>query len=428
MKPLKNLLISFSALMLMVSLSCQNKTPENVKPVNNGGLTLPDGFISTIFADNLGAGRHIAVNGNGDLYLALRRTENGKGMVSMRDIDDDGDADSIVYFINTATTGTEIQGDFLYFSNFSAVYRIQLPQNGLVPTQDPVLIAGGFPGQNTHSDKTFTLDGEGNLYVNVGAPSNSCTQPDRVPGTPGLDPCPQLERQAGIWRFRSNIPGQDQVADGHRYASGIRNSVAISWNYSNNKLYVVQHGRDQLSELYPQMYTDQESADLPAEEFFLVEDGDFFGWPYCYYDQIKKTRLLAPEYGGNKITVGRCADAKDPIMAFPGHLAPNDLLFYTGTMFPQRYRNGAFVAFHGSWNRAPLEQKGFFVVFVPFANGIPSGDMEIFADGFAGVDFVRGPEDAKYRPTGLAQGPDGSLYISDSGKGRIWKVTYNTGE
>ena len=187
---------------------------------------------------------------------------------------------------------------------------------------------------------------------------------------------------------------------------------------------MVQHGRDQLSQLFPDLYSEQEGAELPAEEFFMVEDGDFFGWPYCYYDQIRKIKLLAPEYGGDKNAIGRCADAKGPIMAFPGHLAPNDLLFYTGSMFPERYKNGAFIAFHGSWNRAPLPQEGYYVVFIPFSDGLPAGDMEIFANGFAGADVIKSPGDANYRPMGLTQGPDGSLFVSDSEKGRIWKISY----
>jgi len=181
----------------------------------------------------------------------------------------------------------------------------------------------------------------------------------------------------------------------------------------------------QLYQFYPDLFTEQQGADLPAEEFLLVEDGDFFGWPYCYYDQIQKMKLLAPEYGGDTKKKGRCEDAKDPIMSFPGHIAPNDLLFYNGDMFPEKYRKGAFVAFHGSWNRAPLEQKGFLVAFVPFNNGLPSGEWEVFADGFAGVSPVENMDEVVYRPTGLAQGPDGSIYIADSQKGRIWKVVYN---
>jgi glucose/arabinose dehydrogenase len=124
--------------------------------------------------------------------------------------------------------------------------------------------------------------------------------------------------------------------------------------------------------------------------------------------------------------VGRCADVDQPIMAFPAHWAPNDLLFYTGTMFPERYRKGAFVAFHGSWNRAPLEQRGYFVAFIPFNGDTPSGEWEVFAEGFAGGETVESPRDAAYRPMGLAQGPDGSLYIADSQKGRIWRIVHNS--
>jgi len=425
MNYLKILLLPLLLLPLVTPGACVIKNPDNGNPPDDTGITVPPGFSSLIVADNLGQGRHIAVGENGDIYLALRTLKNGKGIVGLRDKNGDYRADSIIYFGSTITTGIEIMNNYLYFSNYSEVYRVPLSPGKLITESNPILIAGGFPAQNPHRDKTFTLDGAGNIYVNVGAPSNACTSPDRTPGTSGLDPCPQLERHAGIWRFSDNKPGQDQVADGHHYASGIRNSIAIAWNKSNNKLYVVQHGRDQLSQLYPNLYTDQESAELPAEEFFLIEDGGFYGWPYCYYDQFKKQKLLAPEYGGNKSAIGRCADAINPIMAFPGHLAPNDLLFYTGTMFPAKYRDGAFIAFHGSWNRAPLAQEGYYVVFVPFKNGLPSGEMEVFADGFAGVDPVSSPGNAKHRPMGLAQGPDGSLYVSDSVEGTIWRISYD---
>lgn len=393
-------------------------------PADNGGLSLPEGFSALVVADNLGSGRHITVNDNGDIYMALRSLRDGKGIVALRDTDGNGQADIIRYFGNTLTTGIDISGGYLYFSNFTQVFRIGLSGNELVPEGDPVVIATGFPVQDEHPDKTFALDGNGNLYVNVGAPSNACQVVDRTVGSPGMDPCPFLEQHAGIWKFRADLPSQDQMASGHRYASGIRNSIAIAWNFTNNKLYVVQHGRDQLSQLYPDLYTVQQGAELPAEEFLEVEDGDFFGWPYCYYDQFKKMKVLAPEYGGDGTAQGRCADAKSCIMAFPGHLAPNDLLFYTGKMFPGHYKNGAFIAFHGSWNRAPLEQKGYFVAFVPFSNGLPSGEMETFADGFAGVKVIKSPNDALYRPMGLAQGPDGSIYVSDSEHGRIWRIVY----
>ena len=122
----------------------------------------------------------------------------------------------------------------------------------------------------------------------------------------------------------------------------------------------------------------------------------------------------------------RCEGMEQPIVAFPAHLAPNALLFYTGNMFPPKYRNGAFIAFHGSWNRSPEKQEGYYVAFVPFKEGKPSGPWEIFANGFAGVEAVMSPRQAKHRPCGLAQGPDGSLYISDDVKGTIYKIVYKS--
>jgi glucose/arabinose dehydrogenase len=185
----------------------------------------------------------------------------------------------------------------------------------------------------------------------------------------------------------------------------------------------MQHGRDQLN-MFPEIFSDQQSADLPAEEMFEVKKGSDFGWPYCYYDPKQNKKMLAPEYGGDGKKQGRCEGVDQPVMAFPAHLAPNALLFYTGNQFPAKYREGAFIAFHGSWNRAPLPQKGFFVAFVPFKNGKPSGDWEIFADGFAGKETINSTRDAEYRPCGLAQGPDGAIYVSDDSKGTIWKIAY----
>jgi glucose/arabinose dehydrogenase len=199
--------------------------------------------------------------------------------------------------------------------------------------------------------------------------------------------------------------------------------VGLDWNTTTNTLFALQHGRDQLS-LWSDNFDNDKSANLPAEEMFEVKKGSNFGWPYCYYDPEQNKKMLAPEYGGDGKQQGRCANVDQPILAFPAHMAPNGLLFYTGSQFPERYKNGAFIAFHGSWNRAPLPQKGYFVVFVPFKDGKPSGQWEIFADGFAGKDVINSPNDAEYRPCGLAQGPDGSLFVSDDAKGTIWKIVY----
>jgi hypothetical protein len=121
-----------------------------------------------------------------------------------------------------------------------------------------------------------------------------------------------------------------------------------------------------------------------------------------------------PEFG--------CRKDRPLVAVFPAHWAPNDLLLYDGGQFPTAYRGGAFIAFHGSWNRAPFPQGGYNVVFQPLKNGKASGKFVVFADGFAGA--VKEPGQAAYRPSGLTLGPDGALYISDDQHGRIWRVTY----
>jgi mono/diheme cytochrome c family protein len=184
------------------------------------------------------------------------------------------------------------------------------------------------------------------------------------------------------------------------------------------------HGRDDLLRLWSGKFTPWQSAMLPSEEFLRIKEGADAGWPYCYYDQIQEKKVLAPEYGGDGKITGKCDQYEKPVMGFPGHWAPNDLYFYQGDQFPDHYKNGAFIAFHGSTNRAPYPQSGYFIGFVPFENGQPTGNWEVFADGFAGVDPIVAVSDAVYRPMGIAMGPDGSLYISESEKGKIWRIMY----
>jgi glucose/arabinose dehydrogenase len=376
-------------------------------------------------AEDLGPARHLAVNGTGDLYVALLRKTGGGGIVALRDSNADGRADVVKRFGQSGGTGVRVRGEWLYFGQETAVVRYRLKKGELVPSGPAETVVDGFPLQFQHEAKSIALDDEGWLYVNVGAPSNACQRWDRVRGSRGIDPCPQLERQGGIWRFAADRAGQKQRGHKARFATGIRNAVAVAWNPSARRLYAVQHGRDQLHDLWPDLYTEEQSAELPAEELLLVREGADFGWPYCYYDQIQGKKVLAPEYGGDGRKIGRCAAATPPVAAFPGHWAPNDLLFYTGTQFPQRYRGGAFIAFHGSWNRAPSPQAGYRVTFLPFQGELPSPEgPAVFADGFAGKTSIRSPGDARFRPMGLAQGPEGSLYISDSVQGRIWRVIY----
>lgn len=202
--------------------------------------------------------------------------------------------------------------------------------------------------------------------------------------------------------------------------------MGLDWNFAADALFFTTHGRDQLGTLWPDYYTEEISAELPAEEFHKAAPGANYGWPYTYYDHLSGARMVSPEYGGDGQAQAEAGKYQKPLLAFPGHWAPNDLLFYTGEMFPEKYRGGAFVAFHGSWNRSPFPQAGYRVVFIPFEDGAPAGGWETFANGFAGDPFVESSGDAKYRPMGLAIGPEGELYISDSQEGRIWKITYQS--
>ena len=390
---------------------------------DNGGLTLPDGFCAVVVADSIGPARHMAIRDNGDVYVALRRVTGGGGIVGLRDTTGDGKADLVVRFGEFPGSGIGIYDGHLYFAPDTSVFRYRFDGDELAPLPGYEQIAGGFPVQGLHAPKLIALDGKGGLYVNVGAPSNNCQDENVAIEPPGFDPCPAVERHAGIWRFDASRPGQTQ-AEAEHYAVGVRNSVAIAWNSNIDQLYVVEHGRDILNQQWPELYSEEESAELPAERFLMLEEGKDYGWPYCYYDHLQQKNVLSPEYGGDGTEVGRCSAYADPLMGFPGHYSPNGLTFYTSDQFPERYRNGAFVAFHGSWNRAPFEQKGFNVVFVPFDGKAPSGDWEVFADGFAGVSPIMSVNEAKHRPMDVDVAPDGSLYVVDSLKGKIWRIVY----
>lgn len=390
---------------------------------DNGGITLPTGFCAAVYADLDGRPRHLVVRSNGDVFVALAgRRNGGGGVVALRDTSGDGIADVQVRFgPGAGGTGIALRGETLYFAMNDAILRYPLPANRLTPSGAPDTIVKGLPADRSHAPKSIALTRAGRLFVNIGAPTNSCQQRDRQVGAPGLDPCPQLANRAGIWVFAADRTGQTQ-ADGQRYATGIRNAVALALQPGTGALFAMQHGRDQLHQSWPDYYDEEQGAEEPAEEFLHVDQGDDFGWPYCYYDWQQGEKLLAPEYGGNGHTVGRCASIERPVHAFPGHWAPDGLLFYTGDLFPPRYRGGAFIAFHGSWNRAPRPQAGYKVVFLPMQGDTATGDPAVFADGFAGGKMQ--PGSAAHRPTGLAQGPDGSLYITSDQSGRIWRVIY----
>jgi glucose/arabinose dehydrogenase len=387
-------------------------------------IKVPNGFSTTNVAKDFGRVRHIAVNSNGDVYMKLEKLNNGKGIIRLRDTNKDGTMDDTLKFGNYVGTGIALKDGYLYASSNSEVFRYKLDyQLNSIDTENPEKIITGLIDKRQHASKSITLDNAGNIYVNIGAPSNVCQEQDRQKGSKGMMPCPLLETAGGIWQFKSNKLNQS-YAEGVRYATGIRNCVGLDWNNEVNELFITAHGRDMLFQDYPELYDQKKGAELPSETMYMVKKGDDCGWPYVHWDHFQNKKILNPEYGGDGKKTG-ADNAINPIVGFPGHMAPNALLIYTGNQFPVKYKNGAFVAFHGSWNRAPENQEGFYVVFVPMKNGKPTGNWEVFANGFSGIDKVTNLSNAKHRPCGLAQGPDGSIYVSDDVKGYVWKIQYN---
>ncbi len=420
---MKNLCFLLAGCFIVTMYSCKSKDqakeePEQVKKSTT--LTLPSGFSATVVADSVGNARHLVVNSNGDIYVKLEKLKDNRGILRLRDTNNDGVADSITGFGNYGGTGIAIKNGYLYASSDDNIYRYKIDNNDVSASSEEMIVEG-LVNKREHSSKSITLDNNGFIYVNIGAPSNACQEKNREKGSKGMNPCPILDSAGGIWQFKVDKLNQ-KYGDGLRYVTGIRNIVGLDWNNSVNDLYAVQHGRDDLDRMFPDLYTEEQRAELPAEEMFRLKKGADCGWPYCYYDHLQKKKVQNPEYGGDGKKTTGCENKQLPIYAFPAHWGPNALLFYTGTQFPEKYRNGAFIAFHGSWNREPKPQAGYNVVFLPFKDGMPSGDYEVFADGFAGE--TKTPDGALHRPCGLAQGPDGSLYISDDQGGTVWKITY----
>lgn len=456
-------------------ISCNSK--ESALPPgdkDNGGLILPGGFEALVVVDSIGGGsliaqkvsqlsksaiytppppkikgapqstqlsrpnnqpagnyagaRHLAVNSNGDIYVKLRTpTTDGFCNAALRDVNGDGKADTVKiwgkYENRSRGTAMKIHNGYLYYSSEMAVYRSKLKPGQLVPDGEMETVVLDEPPYHEHQAKALSFDGKGHMFVSWGIGTNSCQVENRRPGSPGLDPCPDMVDHGGIWMFDENKLNQKQ-SDGIRYATGMRSIVGMAWDDDTESLYAVHHGRDDFRLLWPEFYSPWKSAMLPSDELFKVDKGFDGGFPYYYYDQMLEKKILNPEYGGDGIKEGDGAKLSKPLLGFPGHFAPNDILFYKGDQFPSRYKEGAFIAMHGSTNRIPYPQVGYVVLFVPMKKGVVTGPWEVFADGFAGVDTIPIANDAKYRPMGLAEGPDGSLYVGDTQLGKIWRVMY----
>lgn len=414
-----------AALLLSTCLAFAPLAPAALAPApDNAGLILPPGFRAVVVADRLKSLRNLTVAPNGDIYAKTRQD----GIIALRDTDGDGRADVTQEFGSGGGTGIALRGDWLYHSTDNHVFRYKLTPGELVPAGEPERIVRDLPNRRQHAAKAIAFGADGRLYVEVGSPSNAFGgAKDRAPGAKGEDPTEFLKTFGGFWSFDADQPNQTQ-ADGVHFSTGHRHATTIALHPVSKQLFVAIHGRDQLNTVAPQFFTDDDNAENPAEVFHVLSEGANFGWPFTYWDPRARQRKLNPEYGGDGRKLAEPGKYPDPLIAFPAHWAPMQLAFNTGSQFPEKYRHGGFLAFHGSWNRAPRPQRGFNVVFIPYdAKGWPTGGYEVFADNFAGKSEIASPGDAAHRPNGVVFGPDGSLYISDSQKGRIWRIIY-TGE
>jgi glucose/arabinose dehydrogenase len=394
-----------AAALLIAAAACHNDNRAATAGCD-ATLKLPDGFCAIVVADTVGHARQIAVRSNGDIFVArLTSRRDSGGVTAIR-------GDSIERFGSGATHGLVLASDSsLYVSTAHEVLHYRFVNNQLTPIRRVDTVVLGLPSGPIPSH-SLAIDARGMLLVNIGALQDGCEK---------RTPCPDLATSAGIWRFDTGKRDQT-IKDGTRIATGLRDAVALAVNPRDTMIYAVADGPDSLHERFAQIDPFVAATHPAVEMVRIVSVRADYGWPYCYYDLVAGTRVQSPEYGGDGKQVGTCDRVIRPLVAFPAHWDPMALLFPRAGTLPANYASGVFVAFHGSSHRNPLPEDGYVVTFTPMKNGTPSIDYQIFADGFAGS--MKSPTGALHRPAGLAQGADGSLYVSDDKGGRIWKITY----
>lgn len=373
----------------------------------NAAPRAPQGFAVTRFAENLQHPRWIYVLPNGDVLVAESSTRPSQGGVGawianqvqrhagalapsadritlLRDGDGDGDVDERHVFAENLDQpfGMALVGDHFFVGNTDAVVRFAYTPGALRVgnTGETVLRLPHRQGDNGHWTRNLLASPDGaKLYVAVGSSSNIADN--------GLA---AEEGRAAIWEF------DPDGANARTFATGLRNPVGMAWNPQSGALWTVVNERDMLGD------------NLVPDYLTSVREGAFYGWPFYYWGEHRDNRVNLPENV-------RVQSPTAPDFALGAHTASLGLFFYTGTALPERYRNGAFIGQHGSWNRR--ERVGYKVVFVPFANGQPAGSVEDFLTGFLNE---RGQ--AQGRPVGVAMDRTGAVLVADDVGNIIWRV------
>lgn len=372
--------------------------------------TAPAGFTVTRFAENIKSPRNMIQAENGDIFVVLSNSErsasdkikndlSGKSdaevggksankILLYRDANKDGIAESSSVFIDNLNQpyGMLIIKDQFYVANTDGlwVYPYKLGDTKITKPGKKIvsLPAGGY---NNHWTRNLIANKDNSkIYISVGSGSNV--------GENGME---NEVRRANILEVNTDGSGEKI------YASGLRNPVGMSWDPIAGGLWTVVNERDELGdELVPDYLTS-------------VKQNAFYGWPYAYFGKNEDPRMKGQRQDLVEKTIV-------PDVPLGSHTASLGLTFYTGSQFPDKYKNGAFIGQHGSWNRSSLV--GYQVAFVPFKNGKASGSYESFLTGFI-ADEAKG--DVYGRPVGVLQTADGSLLVADDVSGIIWKVSSN---
>lgn len=334
--------------------------------------TAPQGFRVTLYAEGFEKPRLLAVAPGGDVFLSDPGTGN---VYVLPDRDADGVADSKLPFASGLNKphGLAFYGDHLYIANTDGVVRLPY-QPGQAQAQPEQII--DLPPNGGHWTRTIEFSPSGELFVSTGSTCNVCEERD--------------ERRAAVWVYGAD--GEN----GRPYATGLRNAVGLEWY--DGALWATNNGRDQLGD------------DLPPEGFYRLEDGGFYGWPYCFTVKPGEPQVWDKDFGRRDAAV--CEQAAPAFALTTAHSAPLGMGFYTGTAFPAEYQGLMFAGLHGSWNRS--EKSGYKVVTV----NPQTGEVRDFLTGFLSGGAVQG------RPVDVAVAPDGALLVTDDGAGRVWRVAW----
>lgn len=361
----------FLPLVLALNMGAFAAEPQDALP----GIRLPPGFRIAPYSTQTPNARSLALDEDGTVYVGTM--QEGK-VYALRDADGDGRAEKTWVVVSglDMPNGVALLDRDLYVADLGRLLRFREIGKHLDSPLAPETVYDTYPKDVHHGWKYLRVGPDRKLYLPVGAPCNVCRSDDPVYATlTRLDP--------KTWK-RETV------------AQGVRNSVGFDWAPETQMLWFTDNGRDWLGD------------DLPPDELNSVpRAGLHFGFPYCHGKGIAD-----PEFGKHI----SCSDYVAPAWAFPAHVAPLGMRFYTGTQFPQGYRGRLFVAQHGSWNRS--QPQGYRIMTVRFENGLPVED-EVFAEG-----WLRPDGKVSGRPVDILQLGDGALLVSDDRAGAVYRITY----